>query len=215
MNMLTTDLMQTAIDSSDESRNRLNVVKPDGNARKTISCVKGETVCTHDDIDTNDTLRNRRHRSTLAVIYDSTQKVLKKRNDVVDVTKQGNVERLWTSSSMKSKLSEESKSRQDRCSMSTYQQMQQPVTPVVENGGIEPTMVNTQDIDECLVTNKCEHSKQDSKQMSKQWLSNTFSMITSGILGKSKIKMGEEVRENVDTINKTKLVFKPEFNFFL
>ena len=38
-------------------------------------------------------------------------------------------------------------------------------------------------------------------------------MITSGILGKSKSKTGKEVTENVDTNSKTKLVFKPEFNF--
>ena len=52
--------------------------------------------------------------------------------------------------------------------------------------------------------------------MSNQWLSNTFSMITSGILGKSKLEIvkGEDITENVDTNNKTKLVFKPEFNFF-
>ena len=132
-----------------------------------------------------------------------------------DVTEQANVEELWTSSLMKSELSDQFRSRQDRCSVSTYQQTQQPVTPVVESGCIEPTRVNIHDIDECLVTNKCQCSKQDSKHLSNQWLSNTFSLITSGILGKSKIKKGKEVTENVDTDSKIKLVFKPEFNFFL
>ena len=111
--------------------------------------------------------------------------------------------------------SDESSSWGNRCSVSNLRQLEQPVTPVIQSGCIEPTMVNTQDIDECLVTNKCECPEQDSKQMSNQWLSNTFSMITSGILGKSKTKTGKEVTENVDTDSKTKLVFKPEFNFFL
>ena len=109
----------------------------------------------------------------------------------------------------------ESRSRHDRCSMSAYQQTQQSVTPVVDSGSIGPTVVNIHDIDKCLVTNKHTNVKQDSISMSNQWLSNTFSMITSGILGKSKIKTGKEVTENVDTNSKTKLVFKPEFNFFL
>ena len=111
--------------------------------------------------------------------------------------------------------SDESSSQGTRCSMSNPQQPEQLVTPVIQSGCIEPIRVNIHDIDECLVTNKCECSKQDPKQMSKQWLSNTFSMITSGILGRSKIKTGVEVMENVDTISKTKLVFKPEFHFDL
>ena len=215
VNMLTIDLTKTAIDSSDESRNRPNVPKLDREAGKTISCVKGETVRTHGDIDTNDRSRNRTYKPTLAVIYDSTQKPLKTRNDIADVAEQGKVEKLWTSSSMKSELSDELRSRQDRCSMSTYKQMQQPVTPVLESGCIEPTRVNIHDIDECLVTNKCECSKQDSKHMSKQWLSNTFSIFTSSAWGKSKSKTGEEITENVNTNRKTNHIFKPEFNFFL
>ena len=99
--------------------------------------------------------------------------------------------------------------------MSVYQQMQQPVTPVVESGCIGPTVVNMHDINGCLATNRQTNVKQDSISTSNQWLSNTFSMITSGILGKSKTKMGEEVMENVDTNSKTKLVSKPRFNFFL
>ena len=53
--------------------------------------------------------------------------------------------------------------------------------------------------------------------MSNQWLSNTFSRIASGILGKSKagITNREVTTENVDTINKLQLLFKPEFDFTL
>ena len=40
-------------------------------------------------------------------------------------------------------------------------------------------------------------------------------MITSGILGKSKNTKGKDSKENVEANINTKLVFKPEFNFFL
>ena len=111
-----------------------------------------------------------------------------------------------------SDLSENSTSREDSCSMSTLQKVHQPVTPVQELKHIEPTRVNTYDIDECLVTNKS-----NSKQMSNQWLSNTFSRIASGILGKSKVETTnrEVTTENVDTTSKLQLVFKPEFDFTL
>ena len=111
--------------------------------------------------------------------------------------------------------SDESSSRGTRCSMSNPQQPKQLVTPVIESGSIAPRMVNIDDVDKCLVTNKHANVKQDTNSMSNQWLSNTFSMIISGILGKSKSKTGKEITENVDTNSKAKLIFKPEFNFFL
>ena len=110
--------------------------------------------------------------------------------------------------------SDSSTSRDDRCSMSGYQKIQQLVTPVQGPEDVEPTRVNVHDIDECLVTNKHTKGKQDSTPVSNKWLSSTFSIITSGILGKSKSKTGMEITENVDTNSKT-MVFKPEFNFFL
>ena len=94
--------------------------------------------------------------------------------------------------------------------MSTYKQMQQLVTPVVESGCIGPTVVNIHDIDECLATNKHTNVKQDSISMSNQWLSNTFSMFTSSAWGKSKSKTGEEITENVDTNCKTNLVYSSQ-----
>ena len=111
--------------------------------------------------------------------------------------------------------SDESSNQGTSCSMSNPQQPRQPVTPVIQSGCIGPTRVNIRDIDECLVTNKHANVKQDATSMSNQWLSNTFSMITYGILGKNKSKTGKEFMENVDTNSKTKLIFKPEFNFFL
>ena len=115
----------------------------------------------------------------------------------------------------KADASDESRSQGTRCSMSNPQQAEQPVTPVMQTGCIESTRVNMHDIDECLVTNKHTNVKQNSVSMSNHWLSSTFSVITSGILGKSKKdKTGKEFTENVDTKSKT-MVFKPEFNFFL
>ena len=146
---------------------------------------------------------------------DSRQEPLKMIDDGTDVVQQEHVEHLWTLRSTDCESGEKSRSRQARCSMSVYQQTQQPVTPVIESGSIAPIAVNIDDVDKCLVTNKHANVKQDTTSMSNQWLSNTFSMITSGILGKSKSKTGVEVMENVDTVSKTKLVFKPEFHFDL
>ena len=99
--------------------------------------------------------------------------------------------------------------------MSADQQMQQPVTPVVQSESVGSTVVNIQDVDECLVTNKNTNVKYDSISTSNQWLSSTFSIITSGILGKGKNAKGKDFTENVDANSNAKLVFKPEFNFFL
>ena len=109
--------------------------------------------------------------------------------------------------------SDESSSRDNRCSVSNLQQPEQPVTPVIQSGSIDTTVVNKQDIDECRVTNKYTNGKQDSIPVSNQWLSNAFSKITFGIWDKSKIKTGEEVMENVNTNSKTKPTLTPEFNF--
>ena len=110
VNMLMTDVTQTAIDSSDKSRNRSIVAKLNGNAEKTKADVKGESVRTQDDINTNNTSRNRIYKSTLGVMYDNTQEPLKMIDDVTDVTEQANVEELWTSSLMKSELSDQCRS---------------------------------------------------------------------------------------------------------
>ena len=110
---------------------------------------------------------------------------------------------------------DESISRQARCSMSADKRMQQPVTPVVQSESVGSTVVNIQDVDECLVTNKHANVKHDSLSTNSKWLSSAFSMITSGILGTNQAKTGEDFTENVDANSNAKLVFKPEFNFFL
>ena len=176
---------------------------------------KKESVCDQDDIDTSDTSRNRIHKSALSVMFDSKQELFKVTDDGTEVIEQESVEQIWNSGPTVCEPEEESRTRQVRCSVSTDQQMQQPVAPVVQSGFIGTTLVNKQDVDKCLVTNKHTNDKQDSISLSNQWLSNAFSKITFGIWDKSKIKKGEEVTENVNTNSKTKLIFTPEFNFSL
>ena len=211
--MVTEDLTQMDIDSIDESRNRLDIVTLSESTGKTRPHVTRNSVCNQDDIDTSDTSRSRVHKSTLDVGFDSERELLKLTDDNTEATEQESVEQIWNPGPTVCNPDEESRSRQARCSMSTDQQMQQPVAPVVQSGSIGTTVVNKQDVDKCLVTNKHTNVKQDSISMSNQWLSNAFSKITFGIWDNSKIKTGEEVTENVNTNSKSKLTFTPEFNF--
>ena len=59
-------------------------------------------------------------------------------------------------------VSDESRSRNARCSMSGMQQAEQLATPVIQGGGIDTTVVNKHNIDGCCVTNKCKCFKQNS-----------------------------------------------------
>ena len=213
VNMVTVDSTHTDIDSIDESRNRLNIVTLAGGVRKLRPLVKRSSVCNQDDIDTSDTLRSRCHKSALDVMFDSEQELLKLTDDNTEVIEQESVEQTGNPGPKVHEPDEELRSRQARCSMSTDMQMQQPVTFVIQSGSIDTTVVNKQDIDKCLETNKHTNVKQDSIPMSNQWLSNAFSKITFGIWDKSKTKTGVEVTENVNTNIKTKLTFTPEFNF--
>ena len=175
--------------------------------------MRSESVCHQDDIDTGDTSRSQVYKSTLNVTFNSGQELFKVTDDGTEITEQEGVEQIWNSGQTVCDPDEESKGRQARCSVSIYQQMQQPVAPVIQNGSSGTTLVNKQDVDKCMVINKHTNDKQDSISMSNQWLSSTFSIITSGILGKNKTKTGVEVTENVNTNTKTKLNSTPEFNF--
>ena len=97
--------------------------------------------------------------------------------------------------------------------MSNPQWTEQPVTPVMQGGYVDATMVNKQDVDECWVTNKHTNVKQKSISVSNKWLSGTFSKITFGVWGKS--KEGEGTMENVYANSKPVLTFRPEFDFSL
>ena len=202
----------------------VNVITMDDHADKSINRVKSVTpILASDDSDES----SRRVNGTVQIVCDdehdgSSSRTLRasQSSDGVDDKSRSRV--VATEEKFKrnrhkttSMVSDESSSRDDRCFMSDLQQREQPVTPVVQGGCIDTTVVNKHDIDGCCVTNKCECSKQDSRQMSNQWLSSTFSMITSGILGKGKNAKGKDFTENVDANSNAKLVFKPEFNFFL
>ena len=99
--------------------------------------------------------------------------------------------------------------------MSNDQRPQQLVSPEKQGRNVEPVVVNRQDVDECLATNKYESVTQHSTQASNQWLFSAFSKFTSNVLGKSKNTSGEEFVENINTKCNSNPAFKPEFNFFL
>ena len=212
--LITNDLQQMDIDSIDESRSRLNIVTRYKSTPEIKLGMTRDCVCTQDDIDTSDELRSRLQSSPRGIARNSGQERFKVTDEDTEVTEQEGVEQTWNPGQTVCNPDEKSRSRQARCSMSADQQMQQPVTSVVQSESVGSTVVNIQDVDECLVTNKHTNVKHDSISTSNKWLSSTFSIITSGILGKSKSKTGMEITENVDTNSKA-MVFKPEFNFFL
>ena len=98
--------------------------------------------------------------------------------------------------------------------MSNDQHPQQLVSPGKQGRNVEPVVVNRQDVDERLATNKHESVTQHS-QASNQWLFSAFSKFTSNVLGKSKNTPGVEFAKNINTKCNSNQAFKPEFNFFL
>ena len=203
----------------------VNSITVENDSDKSISCVKSLTqTLASDDSDES----SRRVSTVVPVVSDERDKSSRRGStaalmviDVYDGARNRCSESAQFGDGMDDKsrptgmVSDESKSRNGRCSMSGMQQAEQLATPVIQGGGIDTTVVNKHDTDECCVTNKCKCSKQNSRQMSNQWLSNTFSMITSGILGNSTKLKGKDFTENVDANSNAKLIFKPEFNFFL
>ena len=107
--------------------------------------------------------------------------------------------------------SEESGRRSNSCYISADQDAHQLTTPVSQNIDVEPITVNMHDNNKCLVTNKLMVTKQQSIQMSNQWLSSTFSMFTSSILrGNSRVKM-----DNINVESNSIPTLNSDFNFFL
>ena len=91
------------------------------------------------------------------------------------------------------------------------QDAHQLTTPVSQNIDVEPITVNMHDNNKCLVTNKRMVTKQQSIQMSNQWLSSAFSMFTSSILrGNSRVKM-----DNINVESNSIPTLNSDFNFFL
>ena len=227
----------TLVDSSDESRNRFQVMTEETREHK----YGGELLKdVYGHIDPCDASTSRRQNVTLhssgrtrkdgtPPVSETRTEVFHKQSDTGDDsgiqtqmetvnfcnTGCRNSEMVQTSRLVDNSASDESTCRNNRCSLSTVQNAQQPVTAVQQDRCIEPTMVNSVSIDKCLVTNKLELSKQDPFQMSNQWLSSTFSRFTSSVLGtSSKNKTGEELEGNTNS-NNPNIFIKPEFNFFL
>ena len=213
--LVTNNLAQMNSDSSDESKSRLNTVTLHKSMVEIQLDRTSDYICIQNDIDTSDESMSRLQSSPLETTCNSGQERFKVTDEGTEMTKQGDVDQTWNPGQTVRDFDEESRSRQARCSMSADQRMQQPVTPVVQSESVGSTVVNIQDVDECLVTNKHTNVKHDSISTSNKWLSSTFSIITSGILGTNQAKTGEDSTENVDANSNAKLVFKPEFNFFL
>ena len=107
--------------------------------------------------------------------------------------------------------SEESGRQSNSCYISADQDAHQLTTPVSQNIDVEPITVNMHDNNKCLVTNKRMVTKQQSIQMSNQWLSSAFSMFTSSILrGNSRVKM-----DNINVESNSIPTLNSDFNFFL
>ena len=215
----------TVVDTCDESRSRLQTVKLQQDVRITVASTNFGDANADTGTDASNESKNRMYRSTLTVMCGSTQQAPDANtedthsqldtNDNSRSRRQENGEVVQTPGSGVGNYGEESRSRCNRCSMSTDQHLQQPVTSVVQGRNIEPTVVNMHDIDKCLATNKHEPPKQHSIQMGNQWLFSTLSRFTSSVLGKSTNKIREEFVENINANGNSNLNLKPEFNFFL
>ena len=150
-------------------------------------------------IDPNDESKSRTYRSTLTVMCGNEQQ----KPDIVTSDPHALVD-----------ANDESSDRNDRWPVSNDQRPQQLVSPVKQGRNVEPVVVNTQDVDERLATNKHESVTQHS-QASNQWLFSAFSKFTSNVLGKSKSTPGVEFAKNINTKCNSNPAFKSEFNFFL
>ena len=149
-------------------------------------------------IDPNDESKSRTYRSTLTVICGNEQQKPDTEGSDPHVLIDAN---------------DESKDRDNRWFVSKDQHSQQLVTSASQDRNVGSTVVNRQDVDERLVTNKYESVTQHSSQASNQWLFSTFSKFTSNVLGKK--ALWEEFVENINTKCNSNPAFKSEFNFFL
>ena len=150
-------------------------------------------------IDSNDESKSRTYRSTLTVMCGNEQQ----KQDIMTSDPHALVD-----------VNDESSDRNDRWPVSNDQRPQQLVSPGKQGRNVEPVVVNKQDVDERLATNKHEPVTQHS-QASNQWLFSAFTKFTSNVLGKSKNTPGVEFDKNINTKCNSNPAFNPEFNFFL
>ena len=188
----------SSIDTSDESRNRSKLTEL---RQDTPPMVVSVNKCEGDvsSIDSNDESKPRTYRSTLTVMCGNEQQ----KPDIGTSDPHALVD-----------ANDESSGQNDRWPVSNDQRPQQLVSPGKQGRNVEPVVVNRQDVDERLATNKHESVTQHS-QASNQWLFSAFSKFTSNVLGKSKNTAGLEFAKNINTKCNSNPAFKPEFNFFL
>ena len=151
-------------------------------------------------IDSNDESKSRTYRSTLTVMCGNEQQ----KPDIMTSDPHALVD-----------ANDESSDRNDRWPLSKDQRPQQLVSPEKQGRNVKTAVVNRQDVDECLATNKYESVMQHSTQANNPWLFSAFSKFTSNVLGKSKNTPGVEFVENINIKCSPNPAFKPEFNFFL
>ena len=188
----------TVIDTFDESRNQSQLTEL---RQDTAPMVVSVNKCEGDvsSIDSNDESKSRTYRSTLTVMCGNEQQ----KQDIMTSDPHALVD-----------VNDESNDRNDRWPVSNDQRPQQLASPGKQGRNVEPVMVNKQDVDERLATNKHEPVTQHS-QASNQWLFSTFAKFTSNVLGKSKNTPGVEFAKNINTKCNSNPAFKSEFNFFL
>ena len=187
------------VDTFDESRNRSQLTQL---RQDTPPMVVSVNKCEGDvsSIDSNNESKSRTYRSTLTMMCGNEQQ----KPDIVTSDPHALVD-----------ANDESSDRNDRWPVSKDQRPQQLVSPEKQGRNVKTAVVNRQDVDECLATNKHESVTQHSTQANNPWLFSALSKFTSNMLGKSKNTPGVEFAKNINTKCNSNPVFKPEFNFFL
>ena len=187
------------VDTFDESRNRSQLTEL---RQDTPPMVVSVDNCEGDvsSIDSNDESKSRTYRSTLTMMCGNEQQ----KPDIVTSDPHALVD-----------ANDESSDRNDRWPVSKDQRLQQLVSPERQGRNVKTAVVNRQDVDECLATNKYESVTQHSTQANNPWLFSALSKFTSNVLGKSKNTPGVEFAKNINTKCNSNPAFKPEFNFFL
>ena len=186
------------VDTFDESRNRSQLTEL---RQDTPPMIVSVNKCEGDvySIDSNDESKPRTYRSTLAVMCGNKQKP-----DIVTSDPHALVD-----------ANDESSNQNDRWPVSKDQRLQQLVSPEKQGRNVKTAVVNRQDIDKCLATNKYESVTQHFTQANNPWLFSALSKFTSNVLGKSKNTPGVEFAKNINTKCNSNAAFKSEFNFFL
>ena len=185
----------TDICDASRSRSQSTELRQDPPPMEVSGSVGKDDVYT---IDSNNESKSRTYRSTLTVLCSDGQQ----KSDAVARDPHVLID-----------ANDESRDRDNRWCMSKDQHPQQLVTSAGQDRNVKPAVVNRQDVDERLATNKYESVTQHFSQASNQWLFSAFSKFTSNVLGKKALR--EEFAENINTKCNSNSAFKPEFNFFL